>query len=426
MSSTIAKKHTSFWIPIWLQQTRLCNPDGQPTRALRILFRVENCSWGLLLWAIGLCLFTIGTWPDIDREHCPNVIECNDNCVIEADPDIAGIGMRIAAYTQTICNIFIFGLSSNPGRTSSTYGTLVITSLAVVVTAAIFLWQGALSLHHATIALQLLTITLLPMYILESWRVRSPGIFIAQQVRLFLWWGVSFYVALYMPCFGDNPQCNLCARASTFGIPGRVVNPVNRSFKLAILTFTIFVWLRAQAWVYGPWHLLASLKTPFSQSSHLAWARYVDETQQNLTEWREADIRRLRARIPKIRSIISIWQWYDDATTAREGIKKRQWRNHLANSTDRSWLVRVYSDARLAIRVPRCQRMIVALVISGILIADCESTVSMNLTKSSNDWGYGQIFGLVATLPSVTDLTKLLLRLGREQSSAPVKRAYTV
>jgi hypothetical protein len=50
----------------------------------------------------------------------------------------------------------------------------------MVITIAIFLWQGALSLYHAVVASQLLTITLLLMYIVESWRVDSPGLFIAQ------------------------------------------------------------------------------------------------------------------------------------------------------------------------------------------------------------------------------------------------------
>jgi hypothetical protein len=58
--------------------------------------------------------------------------------------------------------------------------------------------------------------------------------------------------------------------------------------------------------------------------------------------------------------------------------------------------------------------MIFALSIAGVLIADCERAVRMNLAASGNNWGYGQIFALVATLPAVTEVTKLLLRLGRK------------
>ncbi|OGE51632.1 hypothetical protein PENARI_c012G07482 [Penicillium arizonense] len=75
--------------------------------------------------------------------------------------------------------------------------------------------------------------------------------------------------------------------------------------------------------------------------------------------------------------------------------------------------------------IPRCQRMIVALFIAGILIANCERTVRMNLTASGSKWGYGQIFALVATLPAVTEVTKLLLRLGRKPNQ-PLKRMYTL
>ncbi|RDW76334.1 uncharacterized protein DSM5745_06326 [Aspergillus mulundensis] len=96
MSPTIAKKHTPFWIPVWLQQTRLCHPDGQPTYALRILFYVQTGSWALLFFAIAVCLcfWFFRAWPLIDRKYCPKIIECSDPCVIEADPDIAGIGVN--------------------------------------------------------------------------------------------------------------------------------------------------------------------------------------------------------------------------------------------------------------------------------------------------------------------------------------------
>jgi hypothetical protein len=109
-----------------------------------------------------------------------------------------------------------------------------------------------------------------------------------------------------------------------------------------------------------------------------------------------------------------IWLWYDDNRIAREGIKQRKWRNSPVSAGQRIWLGRVCNDAKLAIGIPRCQRMIIALSIAGILIVDCERTVRMNLTASGNKWGYGQIFALVATMPAVTEATKLLLRLGRK------------
>lgn len=320
--------------------------------------------------------------------------------------------MRLSAYIQSICNLFIFGLSSNPDRKGSTYSTLVITSLAMVITIATYLWQGGLSLHHATIASRLLTVTLLPMHIVESWRVDSPGLFVAQQVRLIMYLAVGFFLVTHMPCLGSDPRCNLCARSSTFGVVRHIVTPVNRSFHLIQLLCVVFMWFRQHAWVYGPLHLLESLKTPFSETSHQAWVWYNNEIRRSLTEWQLTNLRIVRSKNQW--SMTPMWLWYGDDQTAREGIKQRKWRNSPVGAGQSTSLSRVYNNARLALRIPRCQRMIIALSIAGVMIADCERTVRMGLTASGNEWGYGQIFAIVATLPAVTEVAKLLPRLGRK------------
>lgn len=321
--------------------------------------------------------------------------------------------MRVSAYIQCICNLFILGFSSSSDRTSSTYRTLVITSLAMVITTAIYLWQGALSLHHATVASGLLTVTLLPMHVLEPWRVDSPGVFIAQQVRLFIYLAVKFYMVTHMPCLGSDRQCNLCTRSSSFGFAGHIVTPFNRSSQLTLLLWILFFWTGQSAWTYGPLHLFQSLQTPFSATSHQAWVWYNNETRRSLTEWRLTALQIARSRNSKVWSIITILLWYDDDQTVRDGIKRRKWRSSPVSARQSTWLGRVCHDAKLSMTIPRCQRLIVAICIAGILIADCERTVRMNLTASGNKWGYGQIFALVATLPAVTETAKLLLRLGR-------------
>ena len=104
----------------------------------------------------------------------------------------------------------------------------------------------------------------------------------------------------------------------------------------------------------------------------------------------------------------------DDDQTIRQGIKQRRWWTSPSSGKQNTWFGRVCDDAKLVMGIPRFQRMIAALCIAGVLIADCERTVRMNLTESGNEWGYGQIFALVATLPAVMEVTKLLLRLGRK------------
>lgn len=322
--------------------------------------------------------------------------------------------MRVSTYTQSICNVFIFGFSSSSNRKSSTYSTLVITSLAIVITIAIFLWQGALSLHHATVASALLTITLAPMYVMESWRVDSPGLFMAQQVRLIMYVAVKLYLTIHMPCLGNHPQCNLCARSSTFFVDGNIVTPLNRSYQLIMMLCVVYFWFKQNLWTYGPFHLLQSLRTPFSDTSHQAWLSYNYETRRSLTEWRHTDLRIIRSRNPRMWSFTKILLWMDDDQTIRQGIKQRRWWTSPSSGKQNTWFGRVCDDAKLVMGIPRFQRMIAALCIAGVLIADCERTVRMNLTESGNEWGYGQIFALVATLPAVMEVTKLLLRLGRK------------
>lgn len=77
-------------------------------------------------------------WVRMGQSTCPVIIQCQDPCVIEADPDIAGVGVRVATYIQTICNILVLGFASNADRVNSTYGTLVVSSLATAVAMAIF------------------------------------------------------------------------------------------------------------------------------------------------------------------------------------------------------------------------------------------------------------------------------------------------
>lgn len=38
-------------------------------------------------------LAMIGVWDISDRGLCPNIVQCEDSCLVEANPDIAGIGV---------------------------------------------------------------------------------------------------------------------------------------------------------------------------------------------------------------------------------------------------------------------------------------------------------------------------------------------
>jgi hypothetical protein len=325
-----------------------------------------------------------------------------------------GNQVRIATYTQTICNILYLGFVSSANRTSATYGSLILTSLATIITIAIFSSRTQLSLHHATVAISLLTITILPTHVLESWRVRSPGIFLAQQLRLVIYFGIRLWIAFQMPCLGSDPQCNLCTRTIFLGFHGHITTPLNRSWILITVFVTGYFALRTHIWFYGLSHALSSVPALISTTQKQAWIAYIDATQKSIQTHRLADTRRIRARNPRAYPVINLFfMWYDDETTAQAGIKARSWKQAPTNAKTSSWATRVYHDAFLAILVPRCQRAIISLFLACILIFDTEKSVALNLTASRNEWGYGQIFALVATVPSVAAVVPLLLRVGR-------------
>ncbi|CAF3475686.1 unnamed protein product [Fusarium graminearum] len=403
-----------FWIPPWLNTPNLVSPNGLPTKRLRQINTVMN--WSLIAFPLIpiLCLVALALWSKVDENLCPKIIKCKDPCVVEADPDIAGIGVRIATYTQTICNIILLGFASDGNRTSASYHALVLTSLATIITLGIFSIQTKLSLHHSVVASSLLTITILPTHILESWRVRSPGIFVAQQVRLAIYCAYAWWLILEMPCMGAEPQCNLCTRSSLFGHASRVATHGNRSLRLGVVLFTSYLWLRQVVWSYGPRHYFESVPATLSETRKQAWNSYIDENRDSLTTWRLRRLARERKYDQFSRFLIPGWLWYDDVTTARRGIEQRRWKRFLPLDKQKvNWFVRVWEDATVAIRVPRCQRAIVALLLSVLLISDTEHTVKLNLSADRDQWGYGQILALVATIPSVADVTRLLLRLGK-------------
>lgn len=294
----------------------------------------------------------------------------------------------------------------------------MLTSLATVVTLGVFLLQGNLSLHHASTASALLTVTLLPTHILESWRVRSPEMFVAQKVRFWTNTVIYLWITLQMPCVGTNHDCNLCTRTYTVGFAGHIAAPFNRSTRLATSIITSFLSLRSDLWFYGIVNTLQSVPAMFSRVRRRRWIAYGDQTLETLTSWRMQDIRlgkeRVRARNPngKLWSATYIWLWYDDHTTV--AMKRAEWRRVQVSLGRETWLSRVLADIKVAIRVPRCQRATISLALAAILIYDIEKQVNMNLTASRDDWGYGQTFALVATIPSVAAAITMLLRLGKK------------
>ena len=46
-------------------------------------------------------LLSVRFWPDVDHRLCPKSIPCHGECLVDADPDIAGIGVGRAQNTPS-------------------------------------------------------------------------------------------------------------------------------------------------------------------------------------------------------------------------------------------------------------------------------------------------------------------------------------
>lgn len=380
------------------------------------------------------------SWGKIDGTTCPTTTQCIDPCVVEADLDIVGIGIRIGAYVQTISNILSVGFALEDGQSKVAYGTLILTSLITVMTMSISLLRGTLSLSYSEAASTLLSITIFPMQILESQRIRSPGLFVAQQGQLWVQRITYLWINIHMPCLGIDHECNLCTRSSFLGHSGHTISPFRRSFRLAILISFSFRTLRSYLWLYGPLHTLQSVPVMFSQAQRKKWISYIDQTHESLTHSRLQRLRQqkasAKAKNPNARlwSIIYIRLWVNDQTTIQSTAKQLADRKPPCDFGNRNWLSRVWAGTKIAVRVPRCQKAFLILIYTAFSIWDMENTTTLNFTVSRNDWGYGQTFALIATIPSVTAIITILLRMGRKPDESrklastrlEVERAFTL
>ena len=316
--------------------------------------------------------------------------------------------VRIATYIQAFSGTLLLGFSSHD--TSGVRTTIVITSLALVGTSIILNIENTLSLNHAMVVYDLLTMTILPMHFVEPWRVRSPGLYAAQQCRFLLWCALSFWLWTKTPCLGNTPECNQCTRTTSFFFwTAHACRNLNRSFHIFSVLLVLIIWLRSHTWTYGPQNYVLTLPALVLEQHAQRWTDYVRKNEEALQIWRR---RRIRSMKNPIVIVTKFYHWYDDETTIAQGIKERRWmRTATSWAQRRTRLSLIWSDARLAVRVPRAQRMLIALVFVTFYTYATERIITMNLTKDANTWGYGQTASLILTVPAVGTLARLALSL---------------
>ena len=318
--------------------------------------------------------------------------------------------MRSAAYIQSLCSLVLFGLGSR--YDVALRGTLVLTSLALVETIAVFSFKSELSLHHAMVSLSLLTVVMLPLHFIESWRIKSPGLFVAQQVRLGTYAAMQLWLALQAPCFGSNPECNLCTKTVFAWSVSYAVGMFASILRIFTVGLIASAWLNATFWVYGPLHSIAALLAMFSESRSRRWIEFAETTDNDLTTWRQKELKRLRRKGGWGGIVLVFFLWYEDTTPVQTIINARRWNRVPASSSSPGWLRRVWSDARQAFAAPRFQRMAIGLVFSIVYVSNTEYTVRINLDDGANSWGFGQILSMVTAVPFVASFIKYSFQLG--------------
>lgn len=293
------------------------------------------------------------------------------------------------------------GFSSKEANTHAVRATLVITSFGITTTAAVFAIRGSLSLSHAMVVVALLTQSLFLVQLIEPWIVRSPSLFLAQQVRFPIYIALAIWLAVKTPCLGSDSQCNLCTRAFTWFWATRATNPWRRSGILYTISFVVTGWLDMIFWLYGPVHYLRTLAAVVSEKKKEAWIYAIDESKRDLKTW--------RALQPRTNVLAKFYLWYEDETTLHDGFRKGYWKTTPTKVQDQKSFVNLIRDARIAVRIRRVQRSVLALIVAAIFTYDAEKVVQLNLQDNANDWGYGQIAAMILIGPSVAGVIQLFV-----------------
>ena len=315
--------------------------------------------------------------------------------------------VRIATYVQALCGTILLGFSSKD--TAGIRATIVVTSLALVTTTAVYAMRSELSLHHAVIVQSLLTLVLLPMHIVEPWRVDSPALFFAQQIRFGAYLALSFWLNVKTPCLGSTSQCNMCTkRTAYFFYTNHAVSRPLRASNVFTLFFICTLWGQGQWWTYGPMHYVKTVPALLSDSKAKRWRECVIATHQSLSEWR----REFKKRTPRrSQPMVAFFHWWSNEDTVSAWLEDK--RQELAPGLYSTWFHRVWIDTKIAVRVPRAQRALVGVILVILYTVATERSVKMNFAEEANTWGFGQIASLILTMPAVASLLKLVMRLGR-------------
>ncbi|KAJ5985331.1 hypothetical protein N7499_008390 [Penicillium canescens] len=168
------------------------------------------------------------------------------DCVIKANPDVSGAGIRISIYTLCLGGSIVSYLLRvfTPGKDQEEFSrgvssALGMQGLAILCTAIYQTVRGDLSLFHAICVIHLLAV--LGMDLISKGRYAGLGpwrlyFFAAMQVlALAAFLAFNVYVWITAPHFGNQPECNVNTVYVVFGISIKATSPVFRYIILGTL-----------------------------------------------------------------------------------------------------------------------------------------------------------------------------------------------
>ncbi|KDR77967.1 hypothetical protein GALMADRAFT_1295472 [Galerina marginata CBS 339.88] len=143
------------------------------------------------------------------------------SCLVQANPDITGVGVRISMYTLSLGGPLISCIFTSQDLRESIEISLGITGFALLLTAFVFTGQHKLDLFHA--------ICLFHLIGLVGLTVTPSNIKFKNKFHRFFIYGAFYggflgfaifmiYVFATAPHFGTNPECNDTIRFVIFGI----------------------------------------------------------------------------------------------------------------------------------------------------------------------------------------------------------------
>lgn len=217
------------------------------------------------------------------------------------------------------------------------------------------------------------------------------------------------WMTIRCSCAGHDPACNLCVKGYWLGIQCSVCRPISRSFDLAMLIAFMCSWFWTNIWTFGLSHFLAAVPAIFSRRRARMWRENIREHKRLSRPQFTSFMFRGKRRYLQLADWSKTRQVMDEQAEGGENLARYQSKT----SQRPSWVTRALDETASAPHAKRIWVTVVALITCALSIFNTEKALEINMVLSTNSWSYGQMFALVATVPSVYSLLRLILRLGR-------------